>query len=361
MMMDPSKDYYEQRLAAHAHQAWAAAAAYHNPAAQHYMQRIQQFFPPSHSSTPPQQPTATAPNSYPHSGRNEHISSSGSQSVKEQVYSGNPQLNNSASVTSGNNYPPGHPMHFPGVDYRQSHRASPTPAHSGNGSAPLPAHRSSPSLSKARDTSDAAASIRPTPATNPSNAPSPLPAHMRSNPYQPTTNYHNLNSSYHPSSQLMHHPSYLPPSGPPPPSTNSSLYPPLSSNPPHLPQTMASNHSAMSHSTNSSDISRYPPHRADYLEQTKLPLNDPRSLVPNGGLPPGETGLPQGQHYPPNQHHSRDGDHLQHNYNNNSSRAKDGTIQRQLRVHATQETRSNICRVYISRSSSHLSARIHRK
>ena len=32
-MMDPSKDYYEQRLAAHAHQAWAAAAAYHNPAA----------------------------------------------------------------------------------------------------------------------------------------------------------------------------------------------------------------------------------------------------------------------------------------------------------------------------------------
>ena len=52
---------------------------------------------------------------------------------------------------------------------------------------------------------------------------------------------------------------------------------------------------------------------------------------------------------------------LKHNYNNNSSRAKDGTIQRQLRVHATQETRSNICRVYISRSSSHLSARIHRK
>ena len=317
--MDPSKDYYEQRLAAHAHQAWAAAAAYHNPAAQHYMQRIQQFFPPSHSSTPPQQPTATAPNPYPQSGRNEHLSSSGSQTVKEQVYSANPQLNSSASVSGGNSYPPGHPMHFPGVDYRHSHRASPSPAHSGNGNAPLPAHRSSPSLSKARDASETSIGMQPASTTNPQNAPSPLPAHMRSNPYQPTTNYHNLNSPYHPTSQLMHHPSYLPPSGLPPSSTNSSHYPPLSSNPPHIPQAMGSNNSnsAMSHPTNGSDFSKYPPHRAEYSEQGKLPLNDPRSLVPNGGMLPGEASLPTSHHYQSNQRHPRDGDHLQHNYNNN--------------------------------------------
>ena len=307
-MMDPSKDYYEQRLAAHAHQAWAAAAAYHNPAAQHYMQRIQQFLPPS-SSNP--QVTATAS---PYSARAQHTSNFSSENIKEHVYSGNPPLNSSVSV-SGNSYPPGHPMHFPGMEYHQSHnRASPTPAHSGNGNvAPLPAHRGSPSLPKVGGGSVDVPTghVHPPTATGSSSIQGPLPAHMRSNPYQPTTNYHNLNSSYHPPpSQFIHHPSYLPPTGAP--STNSSHYPPTSMNPPNLTSALSSNSSTMPISNNIPEPEKLSNHR-EFPEQlsSKLPSNDPRSLSHNGGV---HLSSSRSTSYSgtPNQRPS-DG----HNYNNN--------------------------------------------
>jgi len=66
-------------------------------------------------------------------------------------------------------FPPGHPMHFPGI----SNYTRPLPAHS-----PLPAH------------------MKNNTSSSPSSLSTQLPAHMRSNPYQQTTNYHNLNSAY---------------------------------------------------------------------------------------------------------------------------------------------------------------------
>ena len=328
-MADPSKDYYEQRLAAHAHQAWAAAAAYHNPAAQHYMQRIQQFFPPSSTQVGP-------PNPY---GPGSHHGSPVPQNIKDQVYSSSPQLNNSGAVSaSAGSYPPGHPMHFPGIDFH-AHRASPTPAHSGSGNgAPLPAHRSSPSLSK--DQTSAGMNGPQQPIVPVANNGGPLPAHMRSNPYQPTTNYHNLNSSYNTPSPLMHHPSYLPPTGTTPPATSTHY-----STIPQQPFT--SNGSATSSvNTASSEASKFPPPR----DISSLPQNDPRSILPNGGVHLGVVSS-QGQ-YQNNHQNQRLSDGQNYNNNYNSARPEDFSNSR-LGVNSRLNNEKDNISVTATSNSSH--------
>ena len=162
-----SKDsYYQQQLA---QAAWFSRAGYpgsaHNfPAGgsagmsghsgtnhyENYMQQLQQFASAQAAQTAADRQSMFSGSSNPFLGNN-------SKDISPATFS------------SPFNFPPGHPMHFPGIS--NYHR--PLPAHS-----PLPAH------------------MKNNPSSSTSPLPSQLPAHIRSNPYQQTTNYHNLNSPY---------------------------------------------------------------------------------------------------------------------------------------------------------------------
>lgn len=157
-----SKDFYQQQLAQAAWANFRGASGY-NPATAH-----SGFAGPGGGAMGGHPSPAPPTNPYENYMQQlqQFAGLSGSQS-NPSMFGGSNFLGNGAKdmspgFSSPFGFPPGHPMHFPGIsNYR------PLPAHS-----PLPAH-----------------------VKNSSGPATPLPAHMRSSPYQ-QTNYHTPPYSY---------------------------------------------------------------------------------------------------------------------------------------------------------------------
>ena len=177
-----SKDFYQQQLAQAAWANFRGASGY-NPATAH-----SGFAGPGGGAMGGHPSPAPPTNPYENYMQQlqQFAGLSGSQS-NPSMFGGSNFLGNGAKdmspgFSSPFGFPPGHPMHFPGIsNYR------PLPAHS-----PLPAH-----------------------VKNSSGPATPLPAHMRSSPYQ-QSNYHTPPYSYNMGQGVAGygHPAAAPPSHP---------------------------------------------------------------------------------------------------------------------------------------------------
>eukprot|EP00092_Neocalanus_flemingeri_P015678 GFUD01016972.1.p1 GENE.GFUD01016972.1~~GFUD01016972.1.p1 ORF type:complete len:2025 (+),score=728.26 GFUD01016972.1:126-6200(+) len=176
-----SKDFYQQQLAQAAWANFRGASGY-NPASAHAG-----FAGPGGGAMGGHPaPTSTNPYENYMQQLQQFAGLSGSQ-ANPAMFGGSNFLGNGAKdmspgFSSPFGFPPGHPMHFPGIsNYR------PLPAHS-----PLPAH-----------------------VKNSSGPATPLPAHMRSSPYQ-QSNYHTPPYSYQMGQGVAGYGHPTPPSHPPP-------------------------------------------------------------------------------------------------------------------------------------------------